>query len=144
MPEFESLAKADWSHAVRVAAAGFGDYKTQVIESLGSSNCEVVSAAIATLIEAESGDAHEIVVGLLDHPAGLVREEVLEYLMDFARKEDAPRLLQALIDGENRFLVTIALQKATGIDGPVLDEEDPGQEVQRGVEKWRTYIETQD
>ena len=137
---FESLVEDDWERAVAQATAQFESLREQVLAALESPAPQVRSAAVAVLLEAEDHTAHDSVVGLLLDPNEDVRTEVLEYLAEFAKPEDAKRLLAALKSGAHSFLATSALCRSMDVDGPVLDDEDPPHQVAVATDAWEAIV----
>lgn len=140
--DFETLVAENWSQAVFAASREIATFRPQLLTALGSIDPEVRSAAVAALYEGDDRDAHDAVVALLEDPAAVVRDEVLEYMGQFATTADIPRLFDVLTRrAGDEFGLTTALRCASGMDGEVLTGEEQREERARVVERWRALLE---
>ncbi|MEI2779780.1 MAG: HEAT repeat domain-containing protein [Candidatus Competibacter sp.] len=140
MTAFEKMVERGWSEAVRSAVEDYALMKQSVISALTSSHPDTRSAAVAVFIEAGDKNVHDIVAALLDDPSSQVRDEAMEYLMDHALPEDAPRLIAIMRNGGNPFLATMALCRSTGKEGDIVDDDIPGPERMRAIERWENLV----
>lgn len=138
--DFESMVTEDWQRAVALATGFFPASRDAVLSALRSSTPHVRSAAVAVLLESDDRSAHDDVLALLGDPDEDVRNEVLEYLAEFAQLQDARILLSVLQTGGHPFLATSALSRSLGLAGPILDDEDTRDEVAAAINIWKEAI----
>lgn len=138
---FETLVNKSWSMAVSIASAHIEEYRPQIIKALQSTNPEVRSAAVTSLLEANSAAEHDDVIALVDDPDEVVREEVSEYLAEFAKPCDIKILLHHIEHEPNtRMHMSMALQKITGRERGTMYDDDPVEHVSTELSKWRQYL----
>jgi hypothetical protein len=138
--DFESMVAEDWQRAVAQATGLFPASRDVVLSALRSPAPHVRSAAVAVLLESDDRSAHDDVLALLDDPDEDVRNEVLEFLAEFAQPEDARALLSVLQGGGHPFLTTSALCRSLGRAGPILDDEDTRDVVAAAITRWEEAI----
>lgn len=138
--DFERMADDDWQRAVATATALFPTTRDVVLSALRSSASQVRSAAVAVLLESDDRSAHDQILALLGDPDEEVRNEVLEYLVEFAEPDDARLLLSVLRAGGHPFLTTSALCRSLARDGPILDDEDGPDEIAAAITIWEKAI----
>ncbi|MBX3710448.1 MAG: HEAT repeat domain-containing protein [Lysobacter sp.] len=138
--DFESMVAEDWQRAVAQATGLFPVSRDMVLSALRSPTPHVRCAAVAVLLESDDRSAHDDVLVLLGDPDEDVRNEVLEYLAEFAQPEDARALLSVLRTGGHPFLTTSALCRSLGVAGPILDNEDTRDEVAAAINVWKEAI----
>ena len=141
--EFFDLVIQNWSDAVFKASANIEHFEKSIVASLNSSNSEVRSAAVAALNEANMASAHDMVVNLIGDADEHVRDEVLEYLKDFAIQSDAPLIFEKLKIGENVFMASLALHRLCPGGGETIDEEDSAAYKSEQIEHWRNSLQNQ-
>ena len=142
VPSFNDLVSESWSSAVAKCSFDFSTWEPQVLEALNSESPELRSAAVATIYEADSVSHREALLGLTRDPDEHVRNEVLEYLGEYALPEDAPRILESLYLGCSLFLATSALARLYPEGPGFFDEDDLSTEgVANLVSAWANYIE---
>ncbi len=138
--DFERMVGEDWRRAVARAVGLFPANREAMLSALRSSFPQVRSAAIAVFIEADDCSVHDEVLPLLDDRDEDVRNEALEYLVEFARRDDACLLLSVLREGGHPFLTTTALCTSLGWDGPILDDEDTPEDVAAAIAAWEQAL----
>ena len=138
---FESLVESSWSSAVFEAAHRFRDLRPSVLAALASPSCEVRSAAVAALNEANDKSAHDQVALLLTDPDHRVRGEVLEYMVEFAVERDAKALLKILKERQQPFLASSALKRLYP-HGPEIHEDDSTASQEANISKWEVILGT--
>lgn len=138
---FETLVNKSWSVAVSIASSNIEEYRPQIIKALQSTNPEVRSAAVTSLLEANWADEHDEVIALIDDPDEVVRQEVSEYLAEFAKAIDIKILLSHIErEPETRMHMSMALQKITGREEGTMYDDDPDERVSVELSKWRQYL----
>jgi HEAT repeat protein len=112
-------------------------FDRQLLASLTSGDSEVRSAAVAAFFEANASDAHDEILKLLDDPVESVRDEVAEYLSEFAIGSDVPRLVEHLDDAHTRFQLTKALSRLTGWSDGLLAGDESADRTRAVISRWR-------
>ena len=138
---FEAWVHESWTDAVMRAAKDLAACRPHLMTALRSPHPNVRSAAVTALNEGNAADAHDEVVALIDDPDGWVRQEVAEYLQDFAEPSDVEMMLDRIARVPDlRFLLTDALCRLTGRkEGVLLNDASPT-EVEDVLADWRTFF----
>ena len=136
---FESMVHDSWSLAVFEAVHWFNEFRPSILAALTSPNGEVRSAAVAALNEANDQNAHDQVFALLADPDHLVRDEVLEYLVEFAVEADVQALFNILKEKQQLFLASSALKRLYP-QGPVIYEDDSASSQEADISKWEVIL----
>jgi hypothetical protein len=116
-------------------------YKDELLIALTSNNPEERSAAVTSFNEAGDSGVHDLIITLIDDPDQWVRHEVLEYLIDFGRKEDVKIIFDRIEeDLDLIFEKTQILRNITGRDEGVLLDDDPQEVIDREIKSWKHYL----
>ncbi len=141
LPLFAKLVEESWSKAVAYASNNFAHYRGELIKSLNSTNPEVRSAAVTSFNEANDSTVHDLVIKLIDDKDSGVRQEVLEYLEDFGKKEDILMIFDRIYeDIEHIYNKTAILQNLTGKDNGTILDDDPKEDIEKEIKAWEKYL----
>ena len=141
LPAFSQLVEESWSKAVSYGSHHINHYKNELLDSLKSPDPEQRSAAVTSFNEANDTTVHDYIVKLIDDSDFGVRQEVLEYLEDFAKKEDIKIVFDRIRDDlELIYHKTAILQKVTvRASGTILDD-DPKEIIEKEIKDWEEYL----
>ncbi len=140
-PLFAKLVEESWSKAVAHASNNFEYYREELIKSLSSKNPEVRSAAVTSFNEANDPTVHDLVIKLIDDKDSRVRQEVLEYLEDFGKKEDIQIIFDRICeDIEHIYHKTAILQNLTGRDKGTILDDDSKEDIEKEINAWKNYL----
>jgi HEAT repeat protein len=137
---FQDLVAENWTRAVAEASFNFSAYEPEVVASLGAIDPEERSAAVAVALEANAYHLHDRILALFHDENEHVRHEVLEYIAECGTPKDCDKLIKHLRTHEHSFNTCLALVRASGLTGPVIDDDDTDLEKERLVSEWEILL----